>query len=72
MLSERLLKVALKQSVIIVAVLLAVPTIGVLVTLLLSTISTMFCEQLQGLMTLSVVATAVVLTVQEFRHSSKP
>ncbi len=72
MLSERLLKVALKQSVIIVAVLLVVPTIGVLATLLLSTISTLFCEQLQGLMTLSVVATAVVLTVREFRHSSKP
>lgn len=72
MLSERLLKVALKQSVMIVAVLLAVPIIGVLATLLLSTISTLFCEQLQGLMTLSVVATTVVLTVQEFRHSSKP
>ena len=72
MLSERLLKVALKQSVMIVAVLLAVPTIGVLATLLLSTISTLFCEQLQGIMTLSVVATAIVLTVQEFRHSSKP
>ncbi|MBI5930402.1 MAG: hypothetical protein HY862_13915 [Chloroflexi bacterium] len=72
MLSERLLKVALKQSAIIVAVLLAVPTLGVLATLLLSTISTLFCEQLQGLMTLSVVTTAVVLTVQEFRHFSKP
>ena len=72
MLSERLLKVALKQSVIIVAVLLVVPTVGVLATLLLSTISTLFCEQLQGIMTLSVVATAIVLTVQEFRHSSKP
>ncbi|MBZ0315939.1 MAG: hypothetical protein K8L91_05940 [Anaerolineae bacterium] len=72
MLSERLLKVALKQSVIIMTVLLAVPTIGVLATLLLTTISSMFCEQMQGLMTLSVVATAVVLTVQEFRHSSKP
>lgn len=72
MLSERLLKVALKQSVMIVAVLLAVPIIGVLATLLLSTISTLFCEQMQELMTLSVVATAVVLTVQEFRHFSKP
>lgn len=71
MLSERLLKVALKQTVIIVAVLVAVPTIGALATLFLSTISILFCEQLQGLMTLSVIATAVVLTVQEFRHSSK-
>lgn len=71
MLSERLLKVALKQAAMIVTVLAAVPTTGVLATLLLSTISNLFCEQLHGLMTLSVVATAVVLTVREFRHSSK-
>lgn len=71
MLSERLLKVALKQAAMIVAVLVAVPTIGALATLLLSTISSLFCEQLHGLMTLSVIATAIVLTVQEFRRSSK-
>lgn len=71
MLSERLLKVALKQAAMIVAVLVAVPTVGALATLLLSTISSLFCEQLQGLMTLSVIVTAVALTVQEFRHSSQ-
>lgn len=70
MLSERLLKVALKQATMIVAVLVAVPTIGALATLLLSTISTLFCDQLHGLMILSVVATATTLAVKEFRRDT--
>ncbi len=67
---ERWFNVALKQAAIIEVVLLAVPTVGALATLLLAILSALFCEQLHGLMTLSVIATAIVITPRESRQSS--
>lgn len=71
MLSERVLKIALKQTALMVAVLVVIPVTGVMATLLLATITALFCDQLQGLMILSVIATSVTLVVQEFRRSNK-
>jgi hypothetical protein len=69
--TERLVQFALKQTAIIIVVIAAIPLIAGISTLLLATISSLFSEQLHGLMILSVVATATTLAVQEFRHSSK-
>jgi hypothetical protein len=68
--TEKLVQLAIKQTVTIVAVLFFIPLIGVMATLLLMTLSNLFCEQLHSLMTLSVVATSIFLAVQEFRRST--
>jgi NhaP-type Na+/H+ or K+/H+ antiporter len=51
-------------------VIAAVPLIAGISTLLLATISSLFSEQLHGLMILSVVATATTLAVKEFRRDT--
>jgi len=58
---------AMKQTAIIFVVSAAVPIIAFISTLLLSIVSALFCEQLDGLMILSVVATTSVLAVTQFR-----
>ncbi|MBZ0310593.1 MAG: hypothetical protein K8I82_31330 [Anaerolineae bacterium] len=68
--TERLVQFALKQTAIIIAVIAAVPLIAGISTLLLATISSLFSEQLHGLMILSVVATATTLAVKEFRRDT--
>lgn len=65
--TDKLLRFALKQTVIIVAVSAAVPTLALISTLLLATVSTLFCEQLAALMTLTVVGTAITLAFVQFR-----
>ena len=70
--TEKLLQFALKQTIIIAAVLFFIPLVGVMATLLLMTISTLFCEQLDALMILSVVATTSTLAVKHFRRDTNP
>ena len=65
--TEKLIQFALKQAVIIIAVIAAVPVVALITTLLLATISTLFCDQLHGLMIISVVVTASTLAVKQFR-----
>ena len=65
--TEKLIQFALKQSVIILTTIAAVPVIAIVTTLLLATISSLFCEQLPALMTLTVVVTTSTLAVIQFR-----
>ena len=65
--TEKLIQFALKQTVIIVAVIAAVPVVALITTLLLATVSTLFCDQLHALMILTVVVTASTLAVKQFR-----
>jgi hypothetical protein len=65
--TEKLIQFAMKQTVIIVAVITAVPVIALVSTLLLATISTLFCDQLHALMILAVVVTTSTLAVKQFR-----
>jgi hypothetical protein len=68
--TEQLVQFALQQTAIIVAVMAAVPLIAGMSTLLLATISSLFCEQLHALMILSVVVTSSTLAARQFRSSS--
>lgn len=65
--TEKLIQFTLKQIAIILVVSAAVPIIAAISTLLLSTVSSLFCEQLHGLMILSVVATTSFLAAQQLR-----
>ena len=68
--TEKLVQFAFKQTVIILAVLFFIPVVGVMATLLLMTVSNLFCEQLDALMILSVVATTSTLAVKHFRRDT--
>jgi hypothetical protein len=68
--TEKLVQFALRQTAIIIAVIAAVPLIAGISTLLLATISSLFCEQLHALMILSVVVTASTLAARQFRSNS--
>ena len=65
--TEKLIQFALKQAVIIVAVIVAVPIVAFISTILLATVSTLFCDQLHALMILAVVVTTSTLAVKQFR-----
>jgi hypothetical protein len=65
--TEKLFRFAMKQVGIVLAVIAVIPVIGIIATILLSTISALFCEQLNGLMILTVVVTASVLAAKQFR-----
>jgi hypothetical protein len=65
-----LIKFALKQTAIIVAVLLSIPIVGRTAVLLLSTLAEFLCSQMSSTMILTVVVTASFLAVQQFRSGS--
>lgn len=65
--TEKLIQFALKQAAIIIAVIVAVPVVALITTLLLATVSTLFCDQLHALMILAVVVTTSTLAVKQFR-----
>lgn len=65
--SEKLLKFALKQVSLIVVVMSAVPLLGIVSLILLSTISSLVCEQLNALMILTALITAISLAYQQLR-----
>ena len=68
--TEKLVQFALKQTALIIAVSAAVPLIAGISTLLLATISSLFCEQLPALMILSVVVTASTLAARQLGSTS--
>ena len=68
--TEKLIQFASKQTAIVLAVLLFIPMIGVISTLLLMTIANLFCDQLQALMILSVVATTSTLAVKQLHRDT--
>ncbi|MBZ0310126.1 MAG: hypothetical protein K8I82_28960 [Anaerolineae bacterium] len=65
--TEKLFRFAMKQVGFLLAAIAVIPVIGLIVTILLSTISALFCEQLNGLMILTVVVTASVLASKQLR-----
>lgn len=65
--TEKLVRFAIKQVGIMLIVSVMIPILGIVSTILLSTISSLFCEQLNGLMTLTVVVTASVLAAKQLR-----
>ena len=67
MYTDRLIKFALKQTAIIVAVLLSIPIVGGTAVLLLSTLAEFLCSQMSSTMILAVVVTASFLAVKQFR-----
>ena len=69
MYTDRLLKFALKQTVIIVAVLLSIPLVGGTTILLLHTLAEFLCSQMSSTMTLATVATTAVLIIRQFRQA---
>lgn len=68
--TEKLVRFALKQTALIISVSAAVPLIAGISTLLLATISSLFCEQLPALMILSVVVTASTLAARQLGSNS--
>lgn len=65
--TEKLVRFALKQAGIMAAVITAIPLVGIVTQILLSAIADLFCEQLNGLMILTVVITASVLAAKQLR-----
>ena len=70
MYTDRLIKFAVKQTAIIVAVLLSIPIVGGTAVLLLSTLAEFLCSQMSSTMILTVVVTASFLAVKQFRSGS--
>ncbi|KAB2902162.1 MAG: hypothetical protein F9K27_17610 [Anaerolineae bacterium] len=70
MYTDRLIKFALKQTAIIVAVLLSIPIVGGTAVLLLSTLAEFLCSQMSSTMILTVVVTASFLAVKQFRSGN--
>ncbi|MBZ0305718.1 MAG: hypothetical protein K8I82_06590 [Anaerolineae bacterium] len=65
--TEKLFRFAMKQVGILLAAIAVIPVVGLIATILLTTISDLFCEQLNGLMILTVVVTASVLAAKQLR-----
>jgi hypothetical protein len=68
--TEVMFKIAMKQLVILAAVLVAVPVAGITALILLSALVDLMCSQLHSVLILAVVVTAVTLAVREFRHTN--
>ena len=69
MYTDRLVKFAAKQTVILVAVLLSVPVTGGIVILLLHTLAEFLCSQIESTLILVTVATTIVLIIRQFRQA---
>ncbi|KAB2902356.1 MAG: hypothetical protein F9K27_17025 [Anaerolineae bacterium] len=70
MYTDRLIRFALKQTAILVAVLFSIPIAGGTAVLLLSTLAEFLCSQMSSTMILAVVLAASVLAVKQFRSGS--
>jgi hypothetical protein len=70
MYTDRLIKFAVKQTAIVMAVLFSIPIAGGTAILLLSTLAEFLCSQMSSTMILAVVVTVSVLAVKQF-HSDK-
>lgn len=68
MYTDHLVKFALKQTAIIVAVLLSIPLIGGTAIVLLHSLSELLCSQMPSTMILAVAVTVAVLAVRLFRN----